>query len=60
MAEFAYNNAKNSSTDYTLFELNCGYYSCVFYEKKEIFNPRSELKIAEELFFELWELMIVC
>ena len=24
MAEFAYNNAKNASTGYILFELNCG------------------------------------
>ena len=26
MAEFAYNNAKNPSTGYTSFKLNCGYY----------------------------------
>ena len=26
MAEFAYNNAKNSSTGRTLFKLNCGYH----------------------------------
>ena len=26
MAEFAYNNAKNASTGFTLFELNCGYH----------------------------------
>ena len=26
MAEFTYNNAKNTSTDYMFFELNCGYY----------------------------------
>lgn len=25
MAEFTYNNAKNISTDYTLFKLNYGY-----------------------------------
>ena len=33
MAEFAYNNAKNASTGYTPFELNCGYHPCVSYEK---------------------------
>ena len=37
MAEFAYNNAKNASTDYTPFNLNCRYYSQVFY--KEDFDP---------------------
>ena len=26
MAEFAYNNAKNASTDHTPFELNYGYH----------------------------------
>ena len=34
MAEFAYNNAINASTDYTSFELNCGYYPWVFFQKK--------------------------
>ena len=29
MAEFAYNNAKNASTGFTPFELNCGYHSRV-------------------------------
>ncbi len=39
MAEFAYNNAKNASTGYTPFKLNCGYYLQAFY-KKDV-NPRS-------------------
>ena len=47
MAEFAYNNAKNASTGHTLFELNCRYYPCVFYE--EDLDPRSKSNIAEEL-----------
>ena len=38
MAKFAYNNAKNASTGYTLFELNCGYHLCVSF--KEDTNPR--------------------
>ena len=33
MAEFAYNNAKNASTGYILFELNYGYYPRTFYKK---------------------------
>ena len=33
MTKFAYNNAKNSSTGYTPFKLNCGYHSRVFFEK---------------------------
>ena len=39
MAEFAYNNTKNASTDHTPFELNYGYYPQMSY--KEDVNPRS-------------------
>ena len=38
MAEFAYNNAKNASTGYTPFELNCRYHPWVSY--KEDLDPR--------------------
>ena len=55
MAEFAYNNTKNASTGFTPFELNCGYYPQVSY--KENLDPRSQLKIAEELSSELRNLM---
>ena len=58
MAEFAYNNAKNASTGHTLFELNCGYHSCVSYEEDP--DPRSKLKTAEKLSSELRNLMAVC
>ena len=58
MAEFAYNNAKNASTGYTPFELNCGYHPRVSY--KEDLDPRSKSRTAEELSSELRELMIVC
>ena len=58
MAEFAYNNAKNASTGFTSFELNCGYYLRVFY--KEDLDPCSKSRTAEELSSELRELMIVC
>ena len=58
IAEFAYNNTKNASTGYILFELNCKYHPHVFYE--EDLDPCSKSRTVEELFFELQELMIVC
>ena len=33
MAEFTNNNAKNASTSYTPFELNCGFYLRISYEE---------------------------
>ena len=47
IAEFAYNNAENTSTSYTSFELNCGYHLWVSY--KENLNSRLQSKTAEEL-----------
>ena len=58
MAEFAYNNAKNFSTGHTLFELNCGYYSCIFFEKDT--DPCFKSKSADELSAALQDLMTVC
>ena len=58
ITEFAYNNAKNTSTGHTPFELNCGYHPCVSY-KKDI-NPYSKLKSAEEFLAGLQKLMLVC
>ena len=58
IAEFAYNNAKNASTGYTLFELNCGYHLWVSY--KEDIDPRSKSKSADKLLAELQELMTIC
>ena len=58
MAEFAYNNAKNASTGYTPFELNCGYNPRMSY--KEDVDPRSQSKSADQLSAKLRELMIVC
>ena len=57
MAKFTYNNAKNSSTGYTPFELNCGYHPHVFFEKNS--NFCSQLKSADELLAKLRDLMIV-
>ena len=39
MVEFVYNNAKNASTGYTSFKINCGYHPWISYEKD--FNLRS-------------------
>ena len=47
MAKFAYNNAKNTNTRYTLFELNCGYNARIFF--KENIDPFFQLKSADEL-----------
>ena len=50
MAEFAHNNAKNTSTSHTLFKLNCGYHSRIFFEKDIDLRLRSHSanKLAEE------------
>ena len=51
MVEFAYNNAKNTSTSHLYFELNCEYHPQVFY--KENLDPRLKSKTAEKLLFKL-------
>ncbi len=58
IAEFAYNNAKNTSTGHTPFKLNCGYHPRVSFE--EDVDPRSRSRSANELAEELRELMEVC
>ena len=58
MAEFAYNNAKNASISHTPFELNCGYYPCVFFEEDT--DPCFQSKTAEKLSNKLRKLMTVC
>ena len=57
MGKFTYYNAKNASTGFTPFELNCGYHPWVSY--KEDLDPRSKSRTAEELSFKLRKLMIV-
>lgn len=56
--EFAYNNAKNTSTGHTPFELNCGYHPHVFFEKDV--DPRSKFSSANALAKELNDLITIC
>ena len=58
IAEFADNNAKNLSTGYTDFELNCGFHLWVFH--KEDIDLCSQSKIADKLSNKLRKRMIVC
>ncbi len=58
MVEFAYNNAKNTSTGHTLFELNYGYYYRVSF-KKDI-DPHSKSRSTNKLAEELKKQMEVC
>lgn len=47
MAKFAYNNTKNTSTGYMLFELNCSYYPHVCFEDE--FDPCSRTYLTNKL-----------
>ncbi len=58
MAEFTYNNAKNTSTGHTPFKLNCGYNPRVSF--KEDVDPHSRSRSANKLAEKLRELMEVC
>ena len=57
MAEFAYNNAKNASTSYTPFELNCNYYLWISYKKEADLYSKS--KSVDKLLVDLIELMSI-
>ena len=57
MTKFAYNNAKNANTSYTLFKLNCGYYPQTFYEKD--IHLCSQSKSTTKLAIKLKELMAI-
>lgn len=51
IAKFAYNNTKNASTNHIPFDINCGYYLFVYYEKK--IDPHFKSKSTDELSIEL-------
>ena len=57
MVKFAYNNFKNARTGHILFELNCGYHPCIFFEDE--YNARFRSSSAKELTMELKELINV-
>ena len=51
MAEFAYNNAKNTSTIHTLFELNYSYHLRILFKKDINFCSKSHFddKLVKKL-----------
>ncbi len=57
IAEFVYNNAKNTSSGHTPFKLNCGYYSKVSF--KEDIDLRLRSCFTNKLVEELRELIEV-
>ncbi len=58
MTEFAYNNAKNTNTGHTFFELNCDFYLWTSY-KKDI-DPCFQSKSVNKLANEFKELITIC
>ncbi len=58
MAEFAFNNAKNTSTSHISFKLNWVYHPWVSFQ--EDINPYSRPYFTNKLAEELKELMEVC
>ena len=58
MAKFAYNNANNRNTGYTLFELYYGYNPWMLFEKD--INHYFSSNLADKLLAELRRLMIIC
>ena len=58
IAEFAYNNARDASTNDMSLELNYGHYPWISYKKN--INPRPQSKSANKLSAKARELMIVC
>lgn len=58
IVEFVYNNIKNASTSYMLFELNYKYYFHILY--KENLNPRSKSKTADKIAGKLKNFIKIC
>ena len=58
IAEFAYNNAKNTSTGHIFFKLNCRYHLWVSYKKDLDFCSKS--KTTKELSSELQNFIAIC
>lgn len=58
MVEFINNNAKNISSGYTFFELNCGYHLHIFFENK--FDLCLRFCLADKLIKKLSDLILIC
>lgn len=58
MAKLQYNNGKYISISHMLFQLNCSYYPCVFFEDKV--QPCSTFRSTNKLLKKLKELMLIC
>ena len=59
MAEFAYNNSKNTNTDHTPFKLNCDYHLCsISFEDK--YDTCSRSFSAKKLAIKLKKLINIC
>lgn len=58
IAEFAYNNEENTSTDNSSFKLNCGFYHWVF--NKNDIDFYLKLKTVDKLAAKLEKLINVC
>ena len=58
IAEFAYNNAKNTSTGHTSFKFNYAYHPKISF--KEDVDPRSRSCSANKLAEKLTELIKIC
>lgn len=57
-AKFVYNNRKNMSISYILFELNSNYDFYIFFEND--INPYSKSCSVDRLIDELRDLMLIC
>ena len=57
MVEFAYNNAKNTYTNYILLELNCDFRLKISY--KDDVKPYSKSKTADQLATDLQTFMFI-
>lgn len=57
MAEFTYNNTKNSRISYKSFELNCNYHFCIFYKENIDFYYKS--KPTDNLAYNLTEFIVI-
>lgn len=56
--KYMYNNIQNTKTSHIVFELNCKFYFCKFFEKYKDFYFIS--KITKKLIIKLQKFLIIC